>query len=706
MDGTLHLTTTSLKKIKDDLKNPIYYINRELSFLEFNRRVLNEAEDTNHPLLERLKFVSIFSSNLDEFFMIRVAGLKSQVYADTQELSYDGLTAQQQLIEIRKKLLPLYEYQTRLFKEIMSSLEKENIQLYDINTLTKRERERLRKFFIECVLPVLTPLTLDQAHPFPRLINLRLNIAFVLRDPSKETGNHILAFLQLPTVLPRMIRLEHKPGYHFVLLEQIIKDNAELIFPGLEILGANVFRVTRNADIEIAEDEAEDLLSEISEQVKQRRWSTAAVRLEVSSKMDEFLLNLLMRTLNLDKNDIYIHDRPLGLPDFMQLVKLDKPSLKDKPFSTFKIPEFIDSSTNIFSVISSNDYLVHHPFDSFTNSTLRFLEQAAVDPNVLAIKITLYRTGSNSPVVAALIKAAENGKDVTAFVELKARFDEENNIIWAKELEQKGVNVVYGVVGLKTHCKITLVIRRENGKLKKYLHLSTGNYNHITARLYTDIGYFTSKEELGFEAIHLFNFLTGYSLYKDWKDFVVAPVNLYERTLELIQREIDLHTPENPGLIFAKMNSLAHRQVIPALYRASQKGVQIKLLVRGICCLKPGLPGISENIEVRSILGRFLEHSRIFYFKNGGNEEFYLSSADWMSRNLHKRVELMFPIKDKKNQKRLWSILNIYWNDNLKSWKLNSDGSYTKIKPAKNQIQLSAQEYFIREINELKSNHR
>lgn len=706
MENTLHLTATNQKKIKEDLKNPIYYINRELSFLEFNRRVLYEAEDTQHPLLERLKFVSIFSSNLDEFFMIRVAGLKSQVMADTQELSYDGLTAQQQLIAIREKLIPLYEQQTRLFKEIIGLLEKEGIILCDINSLTKRERDKLRKFFIECVLPVLTPLTLDQAHPFPRLINLRLNIAFVLRDPNKDPGNLILAFLQLPSVLPRMIRLEHKSGYHFVLLEQIIKDNAELIFPGLDILGANVFRVTRDADIEIAEDEAEDLLSEISEQVKQRRWGTAAVRLEVSSKMDEFLLNLLMKTLNLDKNDIYIHDRPLGLPDFMQLVKLDIPSLKDKPFSTYKIPEFIDNSTNIFSVISRNDYLVHHPFDSFTNSTLRFLEQAAVDPNVLAIKITLYRTGSNSPVVAALIKAAENGKDVTAFVELKARFDEENNIIWAKELEQKGVNVVYGVVGLKTHCKITLVVRRENGKLKKYMHLSTGNYNHITARLYTDIGYFTSREEFGFEAIHLFNYLTGYSLFKDWKEFVVAPVNLYERTLELIQREIDLHTPENPGLIFAKMNSLAHRQVIPALYRASQKGVQVKLLVRGICCLKPGIPGISENIEVRSILGRFLEHSRIFYFKNGGNEEFYLSSADWMSRNLHKRVELMFPIKDKKIQKRLWSILNIYWNDNLKSWKLNPDGSYSKIKPTKNQLQLSAQDYFLKEISEFKSNHR
>ncbi len=702
----MHLSKVeNTKKLKNNLKNPAYYINRELSFLEFNRRVLYEAEDTSHPLLERLKFVTIFSSNLDEFFMIRVAGLKGQVMADTLELSYDGLTAQQQLLEIRKKLLPLYEHQTKLFKEIIGLMEKEGIFIQDINALNKQERKRLRKFFIDCVLPVLTPLTLDLTHPFPRLINLRLNIAFILRDPTKSSSDNILAFLQLPAVLPRLIRLEHIAGYHFILLEQIIKENADLIFPGLEIQGSNVFRVTRNADIEIAEDEAEDLQSEISEQVKQRRWGTAAVRLEVSSKMDNFLLNLLVNTLNLDKNDVYIHDRPLSLPDFMQFTKLDLPLLKDTPFTTRKIREFTDIGSSIFSAISKSDYLVHHPFDSFTNSTLRFIEQSAVDPDVLSIKITLYRTGSNSPIVAALIKAAENGKDVIAFVELKARFDEENNIIWAKELEQKGVNVVYGVVGLKTHCKIALVIRREMGKLKKYLHLSTGNYNHITARLYTDIGFFTSSEELGIEGIHLFNYLTGYSLFKDWKEFIVAPINLYERIIELIEREIELHTPDNPGLIFVKMNSLAHRQVIPALYRASQKGVNVKMLVRGICCLRPNIPEISENIEIRSILGRFLEHSRIFYFRNGGNEEFYLSSADWMSRNLHKRVELSFPIKDKKIQKRLWEILNVYWNDNLKSWRLNSDGSYTKIKAQKNSVLLSSQEYFLDELNNHKQNH-
>lgn len=689
---------------RTDFKSYDLFFNRELSFIEFNKRVLAEAQDPMHPLLERFKFITIFSSNLDEFFMIRVAGLKGQIAADVIEISYDGMTPRQQLEEIRKRLIPLYELQRDiLVNEIMPELEKENINIHDLQTVTKKEKDTLKRYFCESILPILTPLSLDPGHPFPRIINLRLNVSFVLVDESKKVQERKVAFLQIPSVLPRLIPLNRPDGYHFVLIEHVIKAFAEILFPGYKIEAANTFRLTRDADIEIAEDEAEDLLSEIAEQIKQRRWGTAAVRLEVNIKMPQYLVTLLMNSLGLEETDVYIHNRPLNLSDFMQLTKLDLRHLKDTPFATRTPQEFLNDGVQIFNSIRKHDIIVHHPYDSFTNSTLKFINQAADDPNVLAIKITLYRTGRNSAIVAALERAAENGKDVMAFVELKARFDEENNITWAKELEGTGVHVVYGLIGLKTHCKIAMVVRRESDKLRTYLHLSTGNYNQVTARLYTDVGYFTARHEFAMDAIHLFNYLTGYSHNKDWKHFIVAPVNLYQKTIELIERETDLHTPEKPGLIFAKMNSIAHRQVIPALYKASQKGVKIKLLVRGICCLKPGIPGVSENIEVRSILGRFLEHSRIFYFRNGGDEEYYLSSADWMSRNLHRRVELMFPIFDKKLQAQLLDILNICWADNTKSWDLMYDGTYKKIESRFEESILSAQGHFL---DEIKSNRK
>lgn len=672
------------------------FFNRELSLLEFNRRVLAEAEDKSHPLLERLKFISILSSNLDEFFMIRVAGLKNQKTAGVVELSFDGMTPQEQLDEIRKRLVPIYKRQEEILNnDILPALEQEGIFIHRIENLNKNDLEFLNEYFNKCVLPVLTPLTLDPAHPFPRIINRSLNIAFVLSDSSKRASEKRVAFLQLPNVLSRFVKLPREDGEHFVLLEQVIKANAETLFPGLIVETTNTFRVTRDADIEIAEDEAEDLLTEIAEEIKKRRWGTAPVRLEVSTNMPDYLLKILIKSLDLEPNDVYIHNRPLHLPDFMFLTKLDKRHLKYIPFQTRILPDLLSTSTSIFDVIAKKDLLVHLPYDSFTNSVLRFLTEAANDPKVLAIKITLYRTGMDSPIVAQLKKAAENGKDVTAFVELKARFDEENNIIWAKELENVGVHVVYGVIGLKTHCKICMVVRKEGEKLVSFLHLSTGNYNYITSRLYTDLGYFTARNNFQSDAINLFNYLTGYSFYKEWKRMLVAPINLRQKILKLIERETELHTENNPGHIFIKMNSLAHQEVITALYKASQKGVNVQLIIRGVCCLKPGVKGISDNIEVRSILGRFLEHSRIFYFKNGGHEEYYLSSADWMTRNLHNRVEIMFPILDNSLKEQLKNILEVYWKDNTKAWILQPDGSYKKIKRGKDEEAFIAQEYFL-----------
>ncbi len=682
-----------------DLSDPGYYINRELSLIDFNMRVLAEAELTTHPLLERVKFINIFSSNLDEFFMIRVAGLKSQLAAGVVDLTSDGMTPLEQLKEIRKRLLPLYKKQEKILRQdILPALEKEDIYLHFIDDLTEKDKVLLKKHFMDCILPLLTPLSLDPAHPFPRLVNRSLNIAFVLDDTTKKEPVRRVAFLQLPLSLPRFIQLERPSGYHLVLVENVIKMYADVLFPGLTIETSNTFRVTRDADIEIAEDEADDLLKEIAEQVKHRKWEMDAVRLEVSINMPEYLMKLLTEALELEPSDVYVHNRPLNLPDFMQLLKYEKRHLKDKPFKTRIIPEFVKDGVTVFDAIRKKDYIVHHPFDSFTNSIMKLMNEASVDPDVLGIKITLYRTGLNSPIVAALKKAAENGKDVTAFVELKARFDEENNITWARELEQLGVHVIYGVMGLKTHCKVAMIIRREGKRLKTYVHLSTGNYNYVTSQLYTDIGFFTSNDEFAIDAVHLFNYLTGYSYQKEWKHFILAPINLRRILIEYIYREAELSTPENPGLIFAKMNGLNHDEVIQALYKASQKGVKIKLLVRGLCCLKPGIPGISENIEVRSILGRFLEHSRVFHFKCGGKEEVYLSSADWMTRNLQGRVELMFPIYNSQLKENLKNLLDTYWKDNTKAWLLNSDGTYERMKPQEGEKPFSAQEHYIEEV--------
>ncbi|MCX6147263.1 MAG: polyphosphate kinase 1 [Candidatus Kapabacteria bacterium] len=686
------------KDIKQhDLSDSKYYFNRELSLIEFNRRVLLEGANSKHPLLERLKFLTILSSNLDEFFMIRVAGLKSQVAAGINYLSYDGKTAEQQLLEIRKQLLPIYKLQEDiLIKEILPELSKHGIHVLRSENLMKKDKEYFKDYFFDSIFPLLTPLILSASHPFPRLVNRSLNIAFIIKDPEKKNEETSLAFLQIPMNLPRFLKLESRPDENYVLIESIIKEFAENLFPGLIIEQANTFRITRDADIEIAEDEAEDLISEIEEQIKLRRWGKDPVRLEVNHKMPAHLLKLLSDVLDLEKDDIYIVNRPLNLPDFMSLMKIDHPKLKDESFKPITNLGFQVENSNLFDEIKKQDILVHHPFDSFVSSTVKFVEAAALDSSVYAIKITLYRTGGDSLIIKALQKAAELGKNVTAFVELKARFDEENNIIWARELEQSGVHVIYGVSGLKTHSKIAMVVRNENNKLKTYLHISTGNYNQGTAKLYTDVALFTAKDSFAKEAVTLFNYLTGISHFKDWKEFHVAPINLRQEIIKMINREADKSTKENPGEIIAKMNALAHKEVIQALYKASQKGVKIKLLVRGVCCLKPGIKGISENIEVRSIIGRFLEHSRIFYFKNNGNEEYYISSADWMTRNLHQRVELEIPIYEKRNTKKLKEILESYWSDNTNSWRLLESGEYEKISPKDGEKQFSAQDFFLK----------
>jgi polyphosphate kinase len=578
----------------------------------------------------------------------------------------------------------------------MPALREKDIFIHTFEELHNKEKEFAKHYFENDVLPVLTPLALDTAHPFPRLLNRSLTIVFLLRDEIRP-GRKI-AVLQVPPILSRLVQLKRSSGSHFILIEHIIQEYAYMLFPGYFIEESYSFRVTRDAELEIAEDEASDLISEIAEQVRQRRWGTDAIRLEIEEKAPDSLIQLLMKALDLQLFDVYKTNVPLNPTDLMSLFKLEKPELKDAPFFSKKILEFTNDPDDVFEAIRKRDFLVHHPFDSFTNSVVKFIDAAANDNNVLAIKITLYRAGGSSPVVDALKRAAENGKQVTAFVELRARFDEENNIIWARELERVGVHVVYGILGLKIHTKITLVVRKEGKKIRTYLHLSTGNYNVSSSRIYTDIGYFTVREDFGKDAIALFNLLTGYSHQDEWQRISVAPEGLKQKVLDLIIRETEKSTQERPGFIFAKMNALVDEEVIQALYKASQHGVKIQLLIRGVCCLIPGIKGLSDNIEVRSILGRFLEHSRIFYFSNGGDEaEIYLASADWMPRNFMRRVEIMFPILDQKSYHLLEHILAVYWQDNVKSWLLNSNGSYTRLQSQEDNA-FWAQNHFLQEI--------
>ncbi|TAE58119.1 MAG: polyphosphate kinase 1 [Nostocales cyanobacterium] len=686
-----------------DLNDPTLYINRELSWLEFNSRVLHESCDERTPLLERLKFLAIFSSNLDEFFMVRIAALKQQVEAKVNLLTPDGRTPQQQLEDIRLTLNPLVAKHSEQFKKVLQPLlVNHGIYILDYIELNLEQRSYLDKYFKDNIFPVLTPLAVDPSHPFPYISNLSLNLAVVVKNP--DTEEEFFARVKVPKVLPRFIPLptelrKDENGkvvyWKGVPLEQAIAHNLEHLFPGMNIIECHPFRITRDADLELEEDEADDLLLAIEQELRKRRMGGTPVRLEIQSQTPEILRSRLLQDLELTESDVYQVDDLLGLRDLMYFMSLPLPELKDPPRQSVVPPRLqrlrepnidpnimeMEEGKDFFSVIRERDLLVHHPYQSFSGTVEKFITHAAWDPNVLAIKMTLYRTSGDSPIVNALIAAAENGKQVSVLVELKARFDEENNIYWARRLEKVGVHVVYGLVGLKTHSKIVLVVRREKDRIRRYVHIGTGNYNPKTARLYTDLGLLSCREELGADLTDVFNFLTGYSRQKTYRQILVAPVNMRDRFLELINREVENVQNGFSGRIVAKMNSLVDPEIINTLYNASRVGVQIDLIIRGICCLRPGVKDISENIRVMSIIGRFLEHSRIFYFYNNSQEEIFIGSADWMRRNLDRRVEVITPIQDPDIAKDLQEILGIMLADNRHAWDLQPDGTYIQRRP-------------------------
>ncbi|MCA1993720.1 MAG: polyphosphate kinase 1 [Coleofasciculus sp. S288] len=687
-----------------NLSDPQYYFNRELSWLEFNNRVLHEATDLRTPLLERLKFMAIFSSNLDEFFMVRVAALKEQVAAKVRKLTPDGRTPSEQLQAIRERLFPsVMEAHQHFEKVLRSQLAQEGIYLLDYMDLNLDQRAYLQNYFEGQIFPVLTPLAIDPGHPFPHISNLSLNLAVVVKDP--DTGKELFARVKVPEVLPRFVPLPEQlrqrvkkqhPIWMGVPLEQVIAHNLETLFPGMNIQEYHSFRITRNSDLALEEEEAEDLLLAIEQELRKRRLGGSVVRLEAQVGTPESVRGMLMEELELKEADIYEVEGPLGLKDLMSFMELPLPHLKDPPWTPTVPPRLLSPAVeegleDFFSVIRRGDLLVHHPYDSFSATVLRFITQAAYDPEVLAIKMTLYRTSGDSPIVNALIAAAENGKQVAVLVELKARFDEENNINWARKLEQAGVHVVYGLVGLKTHTKIVLVVRREQDRIHRYVHIGTGNYNPKTARVYTDLGLLSCREDLGADLTDLFNYLTGYSRQRSYRKLLVAPVNLRDRMTAMIQREIDHVCNGESARIVAKMNALVDPKIIAKLYEASQAGVQIDLIVRGMCCLRPGVKGISENIRVISVVGRFLEHSRIYYFYNQGQEEVYIGSADWMPRNLDRRVEAVVPVEDPEIAKDLQEILAIMLADNRQAWELQSDGSYIQRHPSEDAKEQCAQ---------------
>jgi polyphosphate kinase len=675
--------------------------NRELSWLEFNRRVLQEALDEKNPLLERLKFLAIFSTNLDEFFMIRVSGLKEQIAENVSELSPDGLSAAEQLREIREKLRPMLCSQMQCLKsEVLPNLAENGVTIWKYEALSQVEKTRLNQYFLQNVFPILTPQAVDASHPFPYISNLSLNIGVMVEpDKAKSEGKLKRLFteprfarIKLPPNTPRLIPVDES-GMKFTLLEELIAANIQHLFPNMITGECHLFRVTRDADIEIREDEAGDLLRTMEEELHRQRFSFA-VRLEIASAMPEEMVNFLAGSIGLTEQDIYRIDGFLNLPDLMRLYGLERPELKDKPIQ-FVAPNALRSSKNVFEVLKKRDVLLHHPYTAY-NTVTDFINAAADDEAVVAIKICLYRTGKDSPIVKALMRASENGKQVAALVELKARFDEENNIEWARRLENEGVHVIYGIRGLKTHSKVTLVVRRESEGLKRYIHLATGNYNPTTSRIYTDVGLLTADEEIGADATDLFNFLTGYSQQMDYRQLLVAPVNLREKLIELIRRETEHARQGKFAQIMAKANSLTDVQTIHELYRASQGGVKIDLIIRGTCMLRPEIEGLSENIRVISVVGRFLEHSRIFYFANGGNEEVYFGSADLMQRNLNRRVEVMTPVKDKGFLQVLKEeVLAAYLQDNVNAQILRTDGSYQKLSPLSEDTAFDSQMYFV-----------
>ena len=664
--------------------SPEHYINRELSWLDFNGRVLEEAEDSSTPWLERLKFLAICSSNLDEFFEVRVAGLRQQLYADLEPQDYgaDGLGADQQLLAIEARTHQLVKKQYRILrKEVMRGLAEHGVERVRMSDLTDLELRYVEEFFASNVYPVLTPLAIDPGHPFPHVHHKSLNIALRIEGEHGGQMQCLFAVVQVPAVLDRVVVLPRSGDrVRFLLLEDLICPHLSELFGGFRVIDSTVFRVTRNSDLTLEDGEGEDLLQAVEQGLK-LMLKGDAVRLEISKDADPQFVELLVDELQLEQRDVHGISGPIDLTALMALHRLDGfRHLKDEPMVP-RVPQVFASGKNILELIAEQDLILHHPYESF-GPVLDFIERAADDPAVLAIKQTLYRTSAPSPIISALARAAQNGKQVTALVELKARFDEANNVLWAKSLEDAGVHVVYGVVGLKTHCKASLVVRREGGGIRRYAHLSTGNYNPITARIYTDIGLFTADPDFGEDTSELFNLLTGYSQGYEWKKLVVAPFDLRRRVIELIEREIANAVAGKPARIVVKMNALVEPSVIDALYRASGAGVQVDLVIRSTCCLLPGLPGISENIRVLSIVGRFLEHSRVFYFENGGDPEVYLGSADWMPRNFFRRIEVMFPVEDKALKARIVDeILPIVLADNVKARKLRADGSYERRLP-------------------------
>ncbi|WP_287373611.1 polyphosphate kinase 1 [Prosthecochloris sp.] len=703
MDQNAESVKTSVKL--HDFEDIAYYVNRELSWVSFNQRVLEEALSPDaHPLFERVKFISIFSSNLDEFFMIRVAGLQDQYEAGIQDRSVDGLTPQEQIEKIRERVIEQFRQRNDCFyNDICPKLNKNGIEFVEYKALDENKKKGLQRYFRNEIFPVLTPLAVDPGHPFPFVSNLSLNLAVELED--LETRVLKFARVKVPSILPRILRLDTIEGLDFkdekirlLWLEDLIQNNLEQLFPHMRVVQSHPFRVIRDADIEIEEDEAGDLLETIEKGIRSRRYGKV-VRLDVTPTMPQSVRKILIKNLEVNSQSLYEISGVLGMSDLMEMMKIEKPELKDEPFAPHNpIEEKVGG--DVFCAIRQGDHLLYHPYDSF-QPVVDLINQAANDPQVLSIKQTLYRVGNNSPVVKALMSAVEQRKQVAVLVELKARFDEENNIGWARALEDVGAHVVYGLVGLKTHAKLTLIVRKEHDKLKRYLHLGTGNYNPFTAKIYTDYSYLTANDVLANDVSELFNALTGYSKHTTYRKLIVSPVNTRQRIIEMIEREIEWHEKEGNGRIIMKMNALVDRKTIKSLYKASCAGVSIDLIIRGICCLIPGIKGVSEHIRVISVIGRFLEHSRAYYFRNGGMDELYLGSADVMPRNLDHRVEALFPIMDKELIDVAKSELELILGDNVKAWEMNAQGAYIRV--TNNEPEINSQKIFLNQASKRKS---
>jgi polyphosphate kinase len=680
--------TRQPKKINFNV-DPTHFLNRDTSWLQFNRRVLYEANDKRNPLLERLRFLIIFSSNLDEFIMKRVGYLKHLISSGFTHRSVDGQTAEEQLANIRKHINEDLEKQRGIYLGLVAELERQDIYIYDFEDLSSDDQTYLNSYFKRKMFPVLTPLSVDPGHPFPFISNLSYSLGMILKNPQTETV--LFSRVKIPEVIPGLIQLQKVDGekkYRFVTTVTLVRSNLPLLYPGMEIQQTVPFRVSRNADVDHREDEAQDLLILVEEGIKERRLAEC-VRLEIHKDTDPSMTNFLKDSLEINDEDIYLMDFPIDFSILKAIVDLDLPELKFKQWLPI-IPKPFFDNTGVFQLIRQGDVLLHHPYESFSATVEKFLSAAADDPNVLTIKMTLYRTGDNSPFIKYLIKAAEKGKQVVCLVELKARFDEQRNIVWAQKLEDAGVHVVYGILGLKTHTKTALVIRQEHdGEIMSYAHIGTGNYHSQTSNLYTDLGLLTCNKKVCDEVVEVFNYLTGSSLKTDYNEILVAPINMKSSFLNKIHQETQNKKAGKPARIIAKMNAMEDEVITEALYEASMAGVKITLIVRGFCCLKPGMKDLSENIEVLSIIGRFLEHSRLFYFANGSDNhqdgEFYIGSADWMHRNLHNRVELITPIFDPKLKDKLWEFVDIMLKDNRQAWVLNEDGSYTQKMPAEGE---------------------